>query len=97
MANSEEGHDVTNEKEYRFSIDQMGLTKDHQCITSINSDRREILHKISTEPGHSGAPIILEQEQHTLSIIGVHKGGVKDQGLNAGGLITAELIDLLKR
>lgn len=54
-----------------------------------------IIHRLETEHGHSGA-IIYRIRNNELSIIGVHKGAVVDTQDKAGVLLTTEIIDKLK-
>ena len=42
----------------------------------IIRSKNQILHKISTKAGQSGSPIILVKN-NSLSVIGIHKGGIK--------------------
>ena len=63
-------------------------------------DRGEVLHKISTLPGHSGSPILWVQDSklEKLTIVGIHKGDIITQlngslvQINAGKLLTEEVM-----
>ena len=55
----------------------------------------EIKHKTSTLPGQSGAPIILD-DSGKFKIVGIHKGGIKEEQVNGGRIMTSELIATLK-
>ena len=67
----------------------------------MRKDGKEILHRISTDKGQSGAPIIAE-EKGQLKLIGIHKGGVttvldgKQQLINSGRLITPDITKTLE-
>ena len=53
----------------------------------------DFFHKIDTEPGSSGSPIILYYNSY---VIGIHKGVDKNKNLNIGAFI-GEVINNLKR
>ena len=59
----------------KLSTSQLGLTKKERVVEQ-DVKAGSLFHKISTLPGQSGSPIILEGEDGQR-IIGVHKGGVK--------------------
>lgn len=68
-------------------------------IVEVKKEKGELIHQISTEKGQSGAPIVLENEDHELQIVGIHKGGVKTEkygDANSGRLITSSLINIIK-
>ena len=70
------GNKYKRENEYASSlgVHQHGLT-DTNIILKVRKDKQEIVHKLSTEKGQSGAPIFLE-DNDKLAIIGIHKGGI---------------------
>ena len=56
----------------------------------------EFQHNISTEPGSSGCPILLLNDNiNTIKVIGIHKNGDKKSKLN-GGTFIGELINEIK-
>ena len=77
---------------------QLGITKAGK-ILNVKKSRGELIHRISSKRGHSGAPIILEDKNKHLKIVGVHFGnkiahvnGLKMK-VNAGRLVTPALIE----
>ena len=88
------------EKGSNWKAYQFGLAKTGQVL-EVNSRKAELIHMISTKGGQSGAPIIMEDSQGKLLIVGIHKGGVKKSSLpvpaaNSGRIITPDLIATLK-
>ena len=80
---------------------QLGLTLSGS-VTAVRKDQDDIVHTISTEPGQSGAPLLIKDSSNNLRIVGVHKGGVKTkvggrlvEG-NSARLVTSEMISILK-
>ena len=67
----------------------------------MERERAELLHRVSSLPGQSGAAIILEGSGDRR-IVGVHKGGVerevdgRKEQVNWGRVMTAELIAALE-
>ena len=57
-------------------------------------EKVEIIHRLSTLPGQSGAPLICIDQDNKLSIVGIHVGAVrtKKEGVkveaNVGRLLT---------
>ena len=76
---------------YQFGLRKVG------AVHSVKAESAELIHKITTYPGQSGAPVILNREGK-LSIVGIHKGGVdalirgKIKKFNSARLITSNLI-----
>ena len=67
---------------------QWGVIREGRVV-EVKGGEGKILHQISTLPGHSGSPIIKIEEDGTLSIVGIHQGGSKD---NYGRLVTPDFI-----
>ena len=89
------------EKGSNWKAYQFGLIKAGQ-ILEVDEKKAEVTHTISTRIGQSGAPIILEDSRGRLSIVGIHKGGVKKGNAsvstaNSGRIVTPELISILRR
>ena len=59
----------------KFEASQHGMTHEEKIVEQDVS-KGYLFHKISTLPGQSGSPIVLEGE-NGQKIIGVHKGGAK--------------------
>ena len=57
----------------KLSAKPMGVVKTGRII-DIRGDQGKIFHKLSTNRGHSGSPIISIGENSQLSIIGIHRG-----------------------
>ena len=86
----------TNWKAYQF-----GLTKTGQVL-KISNSKANLIHMISTKKGQSGAPIIMEDRQGKLLIVGIHTGSVNKQSLhvqaaNAGRIVTPGLMATLQK
>ena len=66
-------------------------------LSTINIDKKEIIHFFPTEKGASGAPLIWK-EGDSFNIIGIHKGKKKqnDEVVKHARLITPDLIQKLK-
>ena len=79
---------------------QYGSTKAGRVVR-VERERAELLHRVSSLPGQSGAAIILEGSSDRR-IVGVHKGGVerevdgRKEQVNWGRAMTAELIAALE-
>ena len=79
---------------------QYGSTKAGRVV-KVERERAELLHRVSSLPGQSGAAIILEGSGGRR-IVGVHKGGVerevngRKEQVNGGRVMTAELIAALE-
>ena len=58
------------------SVVQWGLLK-VAAVQNINYDKEQIVHKISTMPGQNGAPILAIDSYERVSIVGLHRGGLK--------------------
>ena len=70
-------------------VNQFGSSRAGRLLEK-NKEKGKIVHQISTLPGVSGAPIILEVDKH-LTIVGIHKAGVRSEknGIaNVGRMIT---------
>lgn len=72
-------------------------------ILEIREVQGELIHRLSTVRGMSGAPIICEDSTGKMTIVGIHVGamvsrvdGIKKR-VNVGRLMTSELIDTLKK
>lgn len=68
-------------------------------VKMFRKDKKDIIYKLSTFAGQSGAPLLLIGKDGSFKIIGVHKGGVKlpdEQLFNASRHITPELLEELK-
>lgn len=82
-----------------LDIHQWGLIRE-KAIKQVKSDDGRLIHKISTEEGQSGAPIILVEGNGTMNIVGIHKGTVTlrttGERYNAGRLVTSTLVEELK-
>lgn len=79
---------------YKMVLHQWGLIRNQEQIESINEDKGEILHTISTVEGQSGSPILLIDQGNEMSIIGLHKGGIRREEtmFNVGRLVTQEMV-----
>ena len=77
-----------------FNVDQFGAAETGK-VKEVLLEKGEIKHKISTLPGQSGAPIILD-DQGKFKIVGIHKGGIKEEQVNGGRIMTSELIATLE-
>ena len=80
---------------------QFGLKKTG-CVLDFIEGQKALVHRISTLPGQSGAPIVLEDSRQNLAIIGIHKGGRRLEGdlrpsVNAGRIISLDLIAILRK
>ena len=54
----------------------------------------ELIHQISTLPGHSGSAVLLTDQ---LKIAAIHKGGKNGGVANAARLVTPDLISSLQK
>ena len=54
---------------------QAKSTQNNKKIT-LNEEKGELIHQISTASGMSGAPIILRNGD-SLNVIGIHKGKIR--------------------
>ena len=61
----------------------------------VRKEKGELIHRVSSLKGQSGAPIIKVGQNKELSIIGIHKGRIKDCCANSGRLLTPELLEIL--
>ena len=52
-------------------------------------------HQVSTLPGQSGTSIILNDNGNN-KIVGIHKGGIQEEQINIGRIMTSELIATLE-
>lgn len=71
-------------------------------LDSFRKEKKDIIYKLSTLPGQSGAPLLLIDKDQSFKIIGIHKGGVtvkdmKEDMFNASRHITLELIRELRK
>ena len=95
-------YEPTNRKSQNIKVFQFGLTISGR-VTAVRKEQSDIVHTISTEPGQSGAPILIEDSSNNFRIVGVHKGGVKTNvegkkvEANSARLVTAKMISILKR
>jgi hypothetical protein len=89
-------------KKHQTAVFQYGLARAERLL-DINEKRSAIYHTISSYPGQSGAPLLLEVEEGKHVIFGIHKGTVtttiKGQSIkaNAARLLTSELIDCFRQ
>jgi hypothetical protein len=72
-------------------------------IVEVKEDQGELIHRLSTVRGMSGAPIICQDPTGKMSVVGIHVGamvsrvdGVKRR-VNVGRLVTSELVDTLRK
>lgn len=85
-----------------FEARQWGLTRSKKVV-GVDPAKAMITHRISTEEGQSGSPIIEIGPGQSLSIVGIHKGSVKaevngvKETVNVGRMITTELIQTLEK
>ena len=67
----------------------------------MRKEKGELIHRVSSLKGQSGAPIIKVEQNKELSIIGIHKGGINVKighsktTANSGRLLTPELLEIL--
>lgn len=79
----------------KTTVNQFGLSETGK-VDKVFKTRPEIRYRISTFPGQSGAPIVLK-DSGRFRIVGIHKGAIPNKkDLNAGRVITAELVSTLK-
>ena len=57
----------------KLSAKPMGVVRTGRII-DIRGEQGKIFHKLSTNKGHSGSPIVSIGENSQLSIIGIHRG-----------------------
>ena len=77
-----------------FDVHQFGAAETGR-VRQISEERAEIKHQVSTRPGQSGTSLILN-DNGSLKIVGIHKGGVKEEQVNVGRIMTSELIATLE-
>ena len=77
-----------------LKVDQFGTAKTGR-VRKINKEKAEVQHQVSTLPGQSGTSIILN-DNGKPKIVGIHKGGVKEEQINIGRVMTSELIATLE-
>ena len=77
-----------------FEVYQFGAAETGR-VRQISEERAEIKHQISTRPGQSGTSLILN-DNGSLKIVGIHKGGIQEQQINIGRIMTSELIATLE-
>ena len=78
---------------------QHPLGKNAACASGIIVDINgfEFDHNISTEPGSSGCPIILLNNNiNLIQVIGIHKNGSIEENIN-GGTFIGEIIDHINK
>ena len=59
-------------------VKQHGLTK-KGYVLELQEEAGFMVHRISTEEGQSGAPVILKNKNGKLILIGIHNGSLKQQ------------------
>lgn len=71
---------------------QKGLDKDN---VECNLDGAKLEHKISTDIGNSGSPLMRLGNGNTLRAIAVHQGSDHDKSINRSLLFTEEMVKRL--
>lgn len=61
---------------YAMTLYQWGLTGDSMLVNEFRKIEEDVLYRLSTFYGQSGAPLLLIGKDLSFKIIGVHKGGV---------------------
>ena len=68
-------YEVKDEKP--FGVKQFGLSRTGYVL-DIYQEAGYMVHRIATEAGQSGAPVIKHEEDGSMTIIGIHVGATKD-------------------
>lgn len=82
---------------------QYGLVK-AKSMLEIRAQKAQIVHSVSTLPGHSGSPIVLLADKYgeEISVVGIHTGGIttkikgKEMKVNAGHYLKYSTLRKLK-
>ena len=77
-----------------LKVNQFGIAKTGR-VKRVNKEKAEVQHQVSTRPGQSGTSIILNDDGKN-KIVGIHKGGIQEQQINIGRIMTSELIATLE-
>ena len=77
-----------------LKVDQFGTAKTGR-VRKVNKEKAEVQHQVSTLPGQSGTSIILNDNGKN-KIVGIHKGGIQEEQINIGRIMTSELIATLE-
>ena len=77
-----------------FNVHQFGAAETGR-FKKVTEEKAEIKHQVSTLPGQSGTSLILN-DNGRLKIVGIHKGGIKEEQVNVGRIMTSELITTLE-
>ena len=69
----------------------------HEKGVMESVDRHEIKYRINTVKGQSGGPVMVEDEDGEMVVVGIHTHAGLKVGVNSGLYFTNEIIEEIKR